>query len=141
MSETRVVISPPERKELNRQLRWQTISAGDAKRALVVLYFALGKSIWATAESVGCSNSFVQRWKDRFLQECLSGLAGRHQGRKAAVDLAKLEARILEATRKAPGDGTTHWSCRRLASKLCLSHMTIARVWKRHGLQPHRIRH
>jgi transposase len=35
---------------------------------------------------------------------------------------------------------TAHWSSRRLAAVLGTNHMTISRVWARHGLQPHRLR-
>jgi len=50
-----------------------------------------------------------------------------------------LEANILEWTRRGPQDGTTHWSSRRLAKRLGLSHMMVARVWVKHGLKPHRL--
>ena len=50
-----------------------------------------------------------------------------------------MEAKILNATRKPPTDGSTHWSTRRLAAKLGVSHMMVARVWNKHRLQPHRL--
>ena len=50
-----------------------------------------------------------------------------------------MEARILEATRQAPADGSTHWSTRKLAAHLGVSHMRVARVWAKHGLKPHRL--
>jgi transposase len=55
-------------------------------------------------------------------------------------DAVKLEARILEWTRRGPQDGSTHWSSRRLAAALGTNHMTVSRIWARHGLQPHRLR-
>jgi hypothetical protein len=36
-------------------------------------------------------------------------------------------ARILDITRKAPLDGATRWSARRLANRLGVSHMIVAR--------------
>jgi transposase len=51
----------------------------------------------------------------------------------------RLEARILDATRRGPTDGSTHWSTRRLGTHLGVSHMMVARVWARHGLAPHRL--
>lgn len=65
----------------------------------------------------------------------------RHQGRAAAKGAARLEAHILDWTRRGPDDGSTHWSSRRLAKKLGTTHMAVARVWGRYGLQPHRLRH
>jgi choline dehydrogenase-like flavoprotein len=35
--------------------------------------------------------------------------------------------------------GATHWSTRTLAKAQGLSHMTVHRIWKQHGLQPHRV--
>src|SRR5205085_10192957 len=51
------------------------------------------------------------------------------------------EAKILDYTRRAPNDGSTHWSSRKLAAKLGISHMRVARTWKKAGLKPHRVRH
>lgn len=135
------MISPPERKELNRRIRSRTIRSEDAKRANVILELASGTSIRAAATTTGCSTSYIQRWRDRFLESRISGLVARHKGRSAAKDAPKMEARILEWTRRGPDDGTTQWSSRRLAKKLGTSHMAVARVWGRYGLQPHRLRH
>ncbi|CAN5567629.1 hypothetical protein BH18VER2_BH18VER2_01420 [soil metagenome] len=64
----------------------------------------------------------------------------RHQGRAPAKGAARLEADSgLDQT--APADGSTHWSSRRLAKKLGLTHMAGARVWGRYGLAPHLLRH
>lgn len=50
-----------------------------------------------------------------------------------------MEARILAKTRQKPRDGSTHWSTRKLAAELGVSHMMVARVWQRAGLAPHRL--
>ena len=42
--------------------------------------------------------------------------------------------RTLESTPK----GATHWSTRDMAKATGLSHMTISRIWRAFGLQPHR---
>ena len=91
------------------------------------------------AEKVGCSAPFISKWKRRFVAEGLAGLYNRHRGRPVSVLTPKVEARILNWTRKKPTDGSTHWSTRRLATKLGVHHMMVARVWKKHGLQPHRM--
>lgn len=141
MKGKRIVISPPERKELNRRIRSRSIRAEDARRANAIVALASGASIRSAAAALGCSTSYIQRWRDRFLEHRISGLVARHQGRTATKDAPKLEARILEWTRRGPDDGTTQWSSRRLAKKLGTTHMAVARVWTRHGLQPHRLRH
>jgi transposase len=50
-----------------------------------------------------------------------------------------LRARILSDTRKKPADGSTHWSCRKLAAVLGVGKDTVHRTWKEAGLKPHRL--
>jgi transposase len=141
MATKRLILTPPERMELQRRMRSRSVRAEDSRRARVILELAGGRGLRETAACLACSTSYVQRWAGRFRAERLSGLVARHQGRTAANGAAKLEARILEWTRRGPDDGTTQWSSRRLAKKLGTTHMAVARVWNRYGLQPHRLRH
>src|SRR6266699_7070883 len=73
-----------------------------------------------------------------FAQQRIAGLYSRHIGQVATVLTPELEARILENTRRAPR-ASTHWTTRKLAAHLQVSHMMVARVWAKHGLKPHRI--
>jgi transposase len=98
-----------------------------------------GFSYQEIAERVNCSAPFISKWKKRFCAARLAGLYSRHEGRAATVLTPRLEARILNWTRKKPTDRTTHWSTRRLAKKLGINHMLVARTWKKHGIQPHRM--
>ena len=45
----------------------------------------------------------------------------------------------MARTRQAPPDGSTHWSTRKLAKVLAVTHTLVARVWRRAGFQPHRL--
>jgi len=139
MSDQVLRVTAAERAELETRLRSRTGRAHDAKIARTVLLLADGLTYREIAERVGCSEPFISKWKQRFLAERLAGLYVRHAGQPASVLTDKVEARILNATRTKPTDGTTHWSTRRLARKLGLNHMLIARVWQKHGIQPHRM--
>jgi transposase len=75
---------------------------------------------------VGWSSRTTATWKTRFLAERLSGLRGRHRGSKPTTLSPSLEARILTRTREAPPDGSTHWSSRKLAQVLKISHSIVA---------------
>lgn len=141
MASKPLVLTDSERIELQRRMRSRSIRADDCKRAGVILELAGGRGLRETATYLACSTSYVQRWAGRFRAERMNGLVARHQGRTASKDAPKLEARILEWTRRGPDDGTTQWSSRRLAKKLGTTHMAVARVWNRYGLQPHRLRH
>jgi transposase len=95
---------------------------------------------WVSIQEVlGCSSAYIDRWSKRFRQQRLAGLFARHRGRRVEKRTPKLEAKILDWTRRPPNDGSTHWSSRRLAKALGVNHMMVARVWKRAGLRPHRL--
>jgi transposase len=100
---------------------------------------AAGDSWSAIETALGCSSAYIDRWKKRFEAQRLAGLFGRHQGRRVEKRTPRLEAKILEWTRRPPTDGSTHWSSRKLAKALGINHMMVARVWKRAGLRPHRL--
>lgn len=132
-------LRPAERAELERRARSRSGRAHDAVIARVLLLLADGLTYREIAERSGRSEPFISKWKRRFAEAGLAGLYVRHAGRPVQVLTPKLEARILDWTRKPPTDGATHWSTRRLAKKLGLPHMTVARVWQKHGVQPHRM--
>jgi hypothetical protein len=62
----------------------------------------------------------------------------RHPGQKPAVITPKLQARVLDATRRKPKDGSTHWSVRKLARELRISKDAVHRIWRTAGIKPHR---
>jgi len=134
-----ITLTEEERLELEARVRSRTGRAGDAKIARVILLLAGGCTYSETQQRADCSAPFVSRWKKRFLAERLGGLYSRHRGRQAKVLTPEMEAKILAWTQKKPTDGSTHWSTRRLAKKLGAHHMMLARTWRKHGLQPHRV--
>src|ERR1035441_748163 len=81
----------------------------------------------------------IVRWKQRFRRYGLEGLDTYHPGQKPSVLTPALRARILSATRRKLSDGSTHWSCRKLASALGVSKDAVHRVWQEAGLKPHRL--
>ncbi len=114
--------------------------ADDSRRARLILALEAGESYSEICESLGCSRAYISRWKARFIADRLSGLYGRHKGRKVEKRTPKLEARILDWTlNRKPKDGATHWSSRKLAKELRTNHMMVARVWARAGLKPQRL--
>src|SRR6202047_392883 len=116
------------------------MKAGEVRRAKVILQLAAGQSYRTISEQQGCGQDFVGRGKARFVEERLAGLYARHRGKIVSEKIIGQEARILKATKEAPTDGSTHWSTRKLAGHLGVSHSRVARVWARAGIQPHRLR-
>jgi transposase len=62
-----------------------------------------------------------------------------HGASAQALKPAQVKA-LIEATLQRTPAQATHWSTRTLAREFGVSHMTVARVWDAHGLQPHRVR-
>ena len=135
----RAMLTVEQRRELEARVRSRNLRAGDVRKARLVLMLTEGFSYRAVQDALGCSSAYVARWKTRFEAEGLTGLYGRHQGRRATVLTPAMEARILAKTRTAPKDGSTHWSTRRLAKALGVNHTLVARVWARAGIKPHRM--
>ena len=134
-----MTLTTVERMELERRVSSRNGRADEARRSRCLLLRADGMS-WARIRvQLGCSDSYIARWTARFATERLAGLYSRHGGQPTTVLTPRLEARILDLTRRGPRDGSTHWSTRRLAQALGVSHMMVARVWTRHGLKPHRL--
>ena len=139
MHEGEFRLAPSERRELRDRLRSRTLPAEDVRRARLILLLAQGQSYLAIRHVLGCNANYISRWKGRFEAERLAGLYSHHPGRAVEKRTPALEARILEWTRRAAPDGSTHWSSRKLAQHLGISHMMVARVWQRAGVKPHRI--
>ena len=103
-----------------------------------ILMLADGESFTTIATAVGCYPAYIARWKDRFETERLAGLRAKYRGQPPRCGPQPLEARVLAKTRQRPPDGGAHWTTRKLGKVLGISHMLVARVWRRAGYQPHR---
>ncbi len=139
MVKSSITLTENERLELEGRVRSRRGRAGDARIARVILLLAKGNTYMDIQGRVGCSASFISRWKKRFLADRLPGLRSHHRGRQAKVQTPEMEAKILARTREQPTDGSTHWSTRRLGARLGVHHMMVARTWWKAGIQPHRM--
>jgi transposase len=125
---TVVVLSRRVREELEVRERSGAIRADDVRRARLILMLAEGETFDAIQEKLDCSRTYITRWKGRFVKSGLAGLYPRYRGRTASALTPAMEARILAATKRPADDGSTHWSTRRLAEKLGISHMLVHRT-------------
>jgi transposase len=139
MPSTDIRLTPTDREALERMARARKDRADLATRAQGILWLADGASYAVLTERLGWSSRTTATWKKRFLADGVQGLRSRHQGSKPRVLTPRLEARILARTRQAPSDGSTHWSTRKLAKALQITHTLVATVWQRAGLKPHRL--
>jgi transposase len=89
----------------------------------------------------GTSKTCVWRWQERFMQEGVEGLL-RDNTRPSRIPALTPEVVAWVATRTseaAPGE-TTHWTASLMAREAGISASSVHRIWRAHGLQPHRVR-
>src|SRR4051795_7296551 len=139
MRERAMTITEEQRTELTRWAQSRTLPAGDVFRARLILALAEGRSYRQIMSSLQTTAPTISRWKQRFEQAGIDGLDALHKGSEPRVADAALQARIARKTQRKPIDGSTHWTCRKMAAALGVSKSTVQRVWTQLRLKPHQL--
>ncbi|MEX2587028.1 MAG: IS630 family transposase [Actinomycetota bacterium] len=110
-----------------------------AERAKIVLGSADGRSSSAICAQVGVTKSTVRKWLDRYETGGIDALLeDRPRSGRPRTITVKDEAEIVRMTLEEKPENATHWSCRLMAEAAGVHPTTISRIWRAHGLQPHR---
>jgi transposase len=128
-----------ERAELHVHLRRHNLPASVAQRMRIVLMLADGASYSEIQEQLETAATTISRWKKRYEEEGLVGLATLHPGQPPRLLTPELRAKILSKIQEAPPDGSTHWTLRKMAKVLKVGKDLIHKVWKELDLRPHRL--
>src|ERR1039458_9089245 len=82
----------------------------------------------------------VSRWRRRFLALGVPGLQkdAHRPGRKPTIG-ARLTKRVVTMTTRQQPANATHWSTRTMAAAVGISEASVRRIWRAHGLKPHRV--
>ena len=112
-----------------------------ALRARIVLLGSEGLANNAIAQKLKICRPTVLLTRKKFEQNGVQGLLkdASRPGRKKLLSPEK-EEQILQATLEEKPVAATHWSIRSLAKHLGVSFSTVQRVWRKHNLQPHRVK-
>lgn len=133
-----VSLTDDERETLLRWTRSPRTPQQRALRAQIILAAARRDANGVIARRLRCSRPTVGRWRAAFVARGLAGLEDQPRpGRPPRYGPDKV-TEILAATLQPPA-AATHWSARRLAPHVGVSHMTVHRLWRTHRLQPHRV--
>ena len=89
----------------------------------------------------GKSKTCVWRWQERFATEGYDGLL-RDKTRPSRIPPhgPELAERVVALTLVDPPGETTHWTADMMAKEAGISASAVRRIWKAHGLAPHRWR-
>lgn len=135
-------VSRRDRAALEALIRTRTTPQRLVERAKIVLASNAGLSGTAICQQLGVSRPTVQLWLNRYQAEGLASvLRDRPRAGRPKRISPGLEAAIVHQTLHTPPPHGTHWSTRLMAAAVGLTPMTISRIWRAHGLQPHRLEH
>ena len=127
-----------EHETLVRWERRRKSSQALALRSRIVLACAEGAANTEVAAQCGVSANTVSKWRRRFCELRLDGLADDPRpGRPATVTVKQVEDVLVKTLESTP-QNATHWSRAKMAERTGLSDSTIGRIWRAFGLQPHR---
>ena len=136
-----LVLREGDRDRLDELARLPSVPSGLAKRARMVLLAADGMPNAQIARTVGVSRPTVIGWRDRYAAGGIAALDDQPRpGRPAEIDEIKVVvATLVNGGRPPRRLGITHWSARFLATELGISFASVARIWRKWHIQPHRI--
>jgi transposase len=133
-----LVLSEEERRELESLARRRRSQAALAQRARMVLACAAGQDNQAVARRVRVAPATVGKWRRRFVEGRVAALMDEPRpGAPRRIGDERIEEVVVRTLESTPR-GRTHWSTREMAQATGLSAMTISRIWRAFGLQPHR---
>jgi len=110
-------------------------------RARIVLASADGAGTAQIMRTAGISKPAVWRWQQRFMEEGVAGLLRDKTRPSRVAPLGKeIIERVVALTLEDPPGETTHWTAPAMGKSSGISVSSVQRIWRSHGLQPHRMR-
>lgn len=136
-----VTLTDSDRSRLTKLARGRSTAAKTVLRAKIVLLAASGMENQEIAFELATSEPTVGLWRRRFVEQGVAGIErdATRPGRPRK-DRRQLEQAIIEKTTQTKPKNATEWSTRTLGAEMGVDHVLVHRVWKAHGLQPHRVR-
>ncbi len=134
-------MTPDDRVRLNAIIRDRNSPQKHVWRARMIVLTADGKGTNAVTRAVGKGKKAVWRWQERFMQAGVDGLT-RDKTRPSRIPPLPIETidRVVALTNQTPPHEATHWTAPAMAQAVGISPSSVRRIWKAHGLQPHRVR-
>ena len=136
-----ITLKPADRRRLAALARDRNAPHKHVWRAAIVLLSADGVGTNEIMRRTGKSKTCVWRWQERFMQEGYGGLL-RDKTRPSRIPPLgpDITERVVTLTQTEPPTETTHWTAALMAKAVGISASSVHRIWRAHGLQPHRVR-
>ena len=130
-----IVLSNEEHEQLKSIANSRSVPYRLVKRARLILMAAEGTPNRAIAQKIELSSQMVCKWRQRYVQQGLSGLHDElRPGRPRSISDEKVAVLIGKTLQTKPQDGT-YWTIRSVAKETKLSRPTVHRICQAFGLQ------
>jgi transposase len=128
------------RAELLKLLRRRSTPVRVAERCRIVLLADEGLENKQIASYLGVAPRMAALWRGRFLALGVEGLLrdAQRPGRKPTIT-AQTVAEVIARTTQSRPENATHWSRSTMARSAGISESSVGRIWRAHGLKPHRV--
>jgi transposase len=136
-----IALKPAGRRRLEAIARDRNAAHKHVWRAEIVLLSADGVGTNEIMRRTGKSKTCVWRWQERFMQEGHDGLLRdkTRPSRIAPLGSDTVE-RVVALTQARPPAEATHWTSAMMANAVGISASSVQRIWRAHGLQPHKVK-
>src|SRR6476469_4860803 len=136
-----IALTAVDRRRLGAIVGNRNVPQKHAWRAEIVLLTADGLGTVEIMRRTGKSKTCVWRWQERFAAEGVDGLL-RDKTRPPRVPPLGQEVidQVVALTATEPPHEATHWTGAAMAKAAGVSVSSVQRIWRAHGLAPHRVR-
>lgn len=133
-------LSTNARAELQSLVRRRTTPVRVVERCRIALLAADGLQDKQIAARMSVAPRMAARWRRRFLAQGVTGLVkdAPRPGRRPTITAEKVAEVVANTTQSTPTDAT-QWSRRTMARLAGISASSVGRIWRAHGLKPHRV--
>jgi transposase len=136
-----ITLKPPDRRRLNALARDRNSPHKHVWRAEIVLLSADGIGTNEIMRRTGKSKTCVWRWQERFMEAGYNGLLHDKTRPSRIPPLgSNITERVVALTQTDPPTEATHWTSVMMAKVVGISASSVRRIWRAHGLQPHRVK-
>ncbi|WP_207485453.1 helix-turn-helix domain-containing protein [Arenibaculum pallidiluteum] len=92
-------------------------------------------------QEVGVALPTVHRWQRRVQEQGVEGLlSDKTRSSRIPALVPEVVERVVEMTLQEPPGEATYWSSRTMAVAIGVGTTSVCRIWRAHGLKPHRVR-
>jgi len=136
-----ITVSAGDRARLEALVAGRKTPQKHIWRARIVLLTVDGHGTMGIARSVAKSKPTVWRWQRRFMEDDVAGLL-HDKTRPPGIPPLSPETveLVVRLTLQEPPAGRSHWTSTAMAAAVGISASSVLRIWKAHGLAPHKLK-